>query len=105
MDAGSSTGLAKLEKMQRAEIKKLEKWLIELGAEVYKMRQEIREMRDQHLQTLAAIGEMRVLMRNNGLVENTLPDLQDPINQEQESLDQQLEDYNLSLTHRKRLSH
>lgn len=105
MDAGSSAGLAKLEKIQQAEIKKLEKWLIELGAEVYKMRQEIKEMRDQQLQTLAAMGEMRILMRNNGLVESTLPDLQDQISQEQDSLDQQLEDYNLSLTHRKRLSH
>ena len=105
MDAGSSAGLAKLEKMQRAEIKKLEKWLIELGAEVFKMRQEMSEMRDQHSQMLAVIGEMRALMRNKGLVDNSDPDSYGDPHQEQDSFDQQLEDFNHSLTYRKRLSH
>lgn len=105
MDAGSSTGLAKLEKIQRAEIRKLEKWLIELGAEVYKMRQEMSELRDQQSQMLAVIGEMRAIMRNKGLVDNPDSDLYGDSHQEQDIFDQQLEDFSRALTHRKRLSH
>ncbi|MDE3269859.1 MAG: hypothetical protein OYH77_06210 [Pseudomonadota bacterium] len=104
MDAGSSAGLTKLEKTQRAEIKKLEKWLIELGAEVYKMRQEMADIRDQHSQMLAVIGEMRSLMHSQDTAEpHEL--YEDPTGHGQESFEQQLEEFNRSLTYRKRLSH
>ena len=88
---------------------KLEQSLVELGAEVFKLRHEMAEMRDFQACVVETLNGLRLLLEDKGVI--TLADLDAAaarvglINQGQELLEQQLEVVDQEILARKRLSH
>ncbi len=88
---------------------KLEKSLVELGAEVFKLRHEMAEMRDFHACVVATLHSLRSLLEDKGAI--TVADLDAAaadvglLNQGQELCEQQLEITAQEVLTRKRLSH
>jgi len=88
---------------------KLEQSLVELGAEVFRLRHEMAEMRDFQACVVETLNGLRLLLEDKGVI--TLADLDAAaarvglINQGQELLEQQLEVVDQEILARKRLSH
>ena len=94
------------------QLSKLEKSLVELGAEVFKLRHEMAEMRDFHACVIETVSGLRMLLQDRGTI--TVADLDAAaasiglLNQTQETheqLEQHLEEIDTELLQRKRLSH
>ena len=89
------------------QMSKLEQSLVELGAEVFKLRHEMAEMRDFHACVIETLNSLRLLLEDKGAI--TLADLDaadiGPLNQGQEPLEQQLKIVDQEILARKRLSH
>lgn len=91
-----------------ASLTKLEKSLVELGAEVFKLRHEIAEMRDFHACVIETVSGLRLLLQDQGSI--TAADIDAAaaniglLNQTPDPLEQ-LEEVEPELLHRKRVSH
>ena len=91
------------------QLQELERSLVELGAEVFKLRHEMAEMRDFHACVVETLNGLRLLLEDKGAL--TLADLDAAAaniglrHQGQEPLEQQLEVVDQELLARKRLSH
>ena len=91
------------------QMSKLEQSLVELGAEVFKLRHEMAEMRDFHACVVETLNGLRLLLEDKGAI--TLADLDAAaaniglLNQGQEPIEQQLEVVDQEILARKRLSH
>ena len=86
---------------------KLEQSLVELGAEVFKLRHEMAEMRNFHAGVVETLHGLRLLLEDKGAI--TMADLDTAnvglISHGQEPLEPQLEYVDQELLARKRLSH
>ena len=92
-----------------SEVEKLEKSVIDLGAEVFKLRHEMAEMRDYHSHLAEIICELRSLLRDRGAI--TAADLDACVAGNKDasfgadSFEQQLDEFEGIPTSRKRVSH
>ena len=95
--------------MSAQQMSKLEQSLVELGAEVFKLRHEMAEMQDFHACVIETLNSLRMLLQDKGAI--TVADLDAAaaavglLNQSHEPLEQQLEVTDQELVTRKRLSH
>ncbi len=87
----------------------MEQSLVELGAEVFKLRHELAEMQDFHACVVGTLNGLRLLLEDRGAI--TLADLEAAaanvglLSQGPEPLEQQLEIVDQEILARKRLSH
>ena len=82
-----------------SQIAKLEKSLVDLGAEMFKLRYEMAEMRDFHAHVMSTVSGLRALLQNKGAITiNDLdamnagidPTASDPFDQQIEEVEQEI---------------